>query len=127
MAYTSDESGQAQVYVQNFPTPVGKWQISTAGGIQPIWRRDGMELFYVAPDSRLMAVPIKLGTSVEAGQPVALFEAQMEGGGLATGQIWHQYDVSTDGQRFLVNTLVEQGASAPPVTVVLNWTAGLNK
>jgi len=127
IAYVSAESGRQEVYVQNFPTPVGKWQISTAGGIQPMWQRDGKELLYVAPDSKLMAVPIKLGARVEAGQPVALFEARMEGGGIGTVGIFHQYDVSADGQRFLVNTLIEQGASAPPVTVVLNWTAGLRK
>jgi len=92
-----------------------------------MWQRDGKELLYVAPDSKLMAVPIKLGARVEAGQPVALFEARMEGGGIGTVGIFHQYDVSADGQRFLVNTLVEQGASAPPVAVVLNWTAGLRK
>jgi Tol biopolymer transport system component len=66
VAYLSAESGRADVFVQNFPTPAGKWQISTAGGIQPVWRRDGKELFYLAPDGTLMAVPTTLGTSVEA-------------------------------------------------------------
>ncbi|MCA1642389.1 MAG: protein kinase [Acidobacteria bacterium] len=73
VAYVSDESGRAEVYVQSFPAAGGKWQISTGGGDQPQWRRDGRELFYMAPDKTLMAVPIAAGGSFEPGSPAALF------------------------------------------------------
>ena len=124
LAYISRESGRDDAYVQNFPTPTGKWEVSTSGGGQPKWRHDGKELFYIAPDGRLMAVPLTLTDRVEAGTPVALFQTRVEGAGAIMGGIYHQYDVTPNGQRFLVNTLEEQGESAP-ITVVLNWTAGL--
>ena len=118
IAYVSDESGKFEVYVQSFPTPSGKWQVSTEGGNSPRWRRDGKELFYVAPDRKLMAVPVKLGTIFEAGAPGALFEANINpGGGPGIG---HQYDVTADGQRFLLN-LEPRETSTTPLTVVLNW------
>jgi len=69
-------------------------------------------------------VPLTLTDRVEAGTPVALFQTRVEGAGAIMGGIYHQYDVTPDGQRFLVNTLEEQGESAP-ITVVLNWAAGL--
>ena len=74
LAYVSDESGRYEVYVQSFPGGGGKRQVSTGGGIGPRWRGDGKELFYHAPDGKLMAVPVKSGASFEAGAPVALFE-----------------------------------------------------
>src|SRR5204862_49735 len=76
VAYVSDESGRAEVYVQSFPASGGKWQISTGGGDQPQWRRDGGELFYMAPDKKLMAVPIAPGNEFAPGSPVALFAAR---------------------------------------------------
>jgi Tol biopolymer transport system component len=125
VAYSSDESGQREVYVQGFdPTRVpakgaGKWLIS-AGGDKPRWRRDGKELYYLALDGKMMAVPIKTTSVFEPGLPVALFTTPRTYG-------WAPYDVSPDG-RFLVNTLSATAASnASPVTVVLNWQAGLNK
>ena len=84
------------------------------------WRRDGNELFYIALDSRLMAVPIKFSSkdeAIEAGAPVPLFAAHV--GGALQSNSWQQYIVSADGQRFLVNTLTEEAAS--PITVMLNW------
>ena len=84
-------SGYRDVYVQDFPAAIGKWRISTAGGDEPKWRRDGKELFYLALDGKLMAVPIKLGTTTPgAGVPVPLFQTRVEGAGGAP-DIFHQY------------------------------------
>jgi len=120
MAYTSDESGRYEVYVQNFPVGGGKRQVSTYGGIGPHWRGDGKELFYHAPDGKLMAVEVKAGPNFEAGTPVELFEFRA-GGNLITPY----YSVTADGQRFLLSTIVETREAAP-LTVVVNWAAGLN-
>ncbi|MBI4480006.1 MAG: serine/threonine-protein kinase [Acidobacteria bacterium] len=126
LAYTSNESGRYEVYVQSFPQAGGKWQVSTGGGIAPRWRRDGRELYYIAPDAKLMAVALRGESTLEAGQPAALFQTNIyEAGGYASVDK-QQYDVAADGQRFLINTPVEGGVSAP-LTVVLNWTAGLKK
>ena len=117
MAYQSNESGQPQIYVQAIPASGAKYQISTSGGTQPTWRSDGNELFYFSTDQKLMAVPITVGTRVTSGPPQPLFAADLTG-----------YAPSADGQRFLVN--VPAGGVAPtvpPITVVLNWTAGLTK
>jgi Tol biopolymer transport system component len=119
IAYSSDESGQPQVYVQPFPGPGGKHQISTAGGTGPWWRRDGNELFYISEDGKLMAVEVKGGSTFEAGAANPLFDTHFKVG--AT----HNYAVSGDGQRFLINDFNE--TSAPPLTVVLNWTADLKR
>jgi hypothetical protein len=121
IAYQSDESGRYEIYVQPFGVPGGKTQISTEGGAQVRWRRDGHELFYIGLDERLMAVPIRLDSTamaVDAGTPVPLFQTRVGGSGGAIRSGPQQYAVSTDGQRFLMNA-VEQ--AAPPLTVVLNW------
>jgi serine/threonine protein kinase/Tol biopolymer transport system component len=127
MAYASDESGQYQVYVQAIPPTGAKWQISTAGGMFPRWRRDGKELFYVAPDQKVTAVPIKTALSAtapfEAGTPQPLFAIEP-----ALNVNLFPYQPLADGQRFLVNaTASGEGTVATPITVVLNWTAGLKK
>ena len=99
VAYVSDESGRNEVYVAPFPGPGGKWQISTAGGTYPRWRRDGTEIFYVSPDSKLMSAAVNgKGLSFEVGAVTPLFETH-----LVTGSRY-AYDVSADGQRFLINT-----------------------
>jgi Tol biopolymer transport system component len=120
-AYSSAESGKPEVYIQSFPPAGGKWQVSTNGGAQPQWRRDGKELFYVATDRKLMAVDIKLGTSFEMGTPAALFQTQVAGFAAP-----NRYAVSPDGQRFLINSTI-QDASPTPLTVILNWTSSLSK
>ena len=118
VAYVSNESGRNEVYVAPFPGPGGKRQVSTGGGTQPRWRRDGMEMFYFTPDNTLMAAAVDgRGASFEAGEVKPLFETRRTGAR-------SQYAVSTDGQRFLINTASEQAASAP-IAVVVNWTAGL--
>jgi serine/threonine protein kinase len=127
VAYSSDESGPWQVYVQPFPRGSGKFQISTNGGLAPRWRGDGKELFYIAPDGNLMAVEIRLSPRFEAEVPKALFMTRVFAGPGAGFNVF-RYAVAPDGKRFLINTQTQ--ASEPngsPITVVLNWTAGLKK
>ena len=125
MAYQSNESGQFQVYVQTIPVSGAKYQISTAGGTTPRWRRDGKELFYVSVDRKLMAVPVKLGATVEAGAPQPLFAVSP----LALNGLGNFfYAPMRDGQRFLVNTLAGgETATSPPFTIVTNWQAAFKK
>ena len=121
IAYQSDESGRDEIYVQAFPGPGSKWPVSTNGGTQVRWRPDGRELFYVAFDGRLMAVPIRLASTAEAlevGAPAALFAPPL-GGGLQQADYRHQYMVSSDGQRLLIGTVSEGTHS--PIIVILNW------
>jgi eukaryotic-like serine/threonine-protein kinase len=120
IAYVSNESGRMEVYVQRWPGTGGaKWQVSTGGGTTPHWRRDGREIFYRSlTDEKIMSVPISAGASFEAGQPDALFETKL--------RFPSSWDVSPDGQRFLLNREIREGAPNP-LTVVLNWTEGLQK
>ena len=120
MAYVSDESGVPQIYVTSFPTPSGIRQISTAGGSQPRWRRDGKELFYLALDDHLMAVVVKTAQTFEAEAPRALFETQ-----LRVVELRQTYSVSPDGQRFLLALPAE--ASSQSIVLVQNWQAALKK
>jgi hypothetical protein len=121
VAYTSNESGNNEVYVVPFPGPGGKWQVSTGGGIYAKWSRDGAELFYLASDNRLMTAAINgRGSNFEVGAVKPLFEIR------ALLGLGHPYNVTADGQRFLINTLPAQ-AGAAPITVVLNWTATLQR
>ncbi len=119
VAYVSAESGRPEIYVQPFPGPGGKWQISTAGGWMPAWRRDGKELFYIASDRKLMVARVRTGSTFEAEIPEPLFESK---GKTFGGLTRRQYDVSADGERFLVNWAMEEESSAP-ITLVQNWTA----
>jgi Tol biopolymer transport system component len=131
LVYTSNESGPVEVYLRPFPGPGGKWQVSMAGGSQPRWRPDGEELFYVAPDGRLMAVSIAVGAdkqTLETGPPVPLFATRLASGSGITGVGLlpkPQYAVAPDG-RFLMNVAVEE-ATGSPITIVLNWDAALKK
>ncbi len=120
IAYQSDESGTVEVYVQPFPGHGGKWQISTAGGTQPVWNRNGKEIFYVSPDNKLMAVDVKAVPGFEAGPPRALFDVHLKS---VNG--W-KYDISPDGQRFLANVVIGE-VKTKPITLVLNWTAETKK
>lgn len=123
MAYASNETGTLEVYVQSFLRSGGKWQISMGGGAQPRWRRDGKELFYIANDKRLMAVKVNADSSTfRFGVIKALFETGVTG--LTNAR--NHYAVTADGQRFLINTIFEQ-ATYSPITVVLNWNAGLKR
>jgi Tol biopolymer transport system component len=119
VAYHSNETGRFEVYVRPFPPSGGAVPISTAGGVYARWSRDGKELYYLGPDAKMMAVPIRAtAPTIEAGVPTALFQTRRVGGGLNVIGRGHQYDVTADG-RFLVN--VEAGSTAPPITLLLNW------
>jgi eukaryotic-like serine/threonine-protein kinase len=122
VAYASNESGRNEIYVQSFPTPSAKAQVSLEGGNQPRWRRDMKELFYTASDRRLMAVPITVGAALTPGPPAVLFETHLLDTTLTSSS---QYDVAPDGQRFLMN--VAKQTAAVPVTVVLNWPSSLKR
>ena len=126
VAYSSIESRrEIEVFVQSFPAGAGKFQVSTGGGTQPRWRRDGKELFYMAGNGKVMAVDVKTAPRFEAGIPHVLFESHISNPVAANA---FRYDVSADGQRFLINMQVRSEATAPqPVTVVLNWLAGVKK
>jgi eukaryotic-like serine/threonine-protein kinase len=123
VAYMSGETGNFEVYVQTFPQQTDKWQISAAGGLQPIWGRDGKELFYLALDGKLMEVDVNTNAATfQAGIPKPLFQTQLA----TTYQGRNMYVVSPDGQRFLVLVPVS-GTEALPITVIANWPALLKK
>jgi len=150
VAYMSSESGQYEIYVRPFlqgglsakteggPVPVsgttsgtvsggragGQWQVSTSGGTSPRWRADGKELYYIAPDGKLMAAPIAASSAtVEPGTPVALFQTRIFGGGTVPN-LGIYYDVTGDGH-FLIDTVLEDAAS--PITLLLNWNPEAKK
>ena len=125
MAYTSNESGEFQVVVQGVPPSGGKWEISTTGGTMARWRADGRELYYVSLDGELMAVDVEaVGDTLERGTiPQPLFPLSSR---IPDPDPRNVFDVTADGQRFLVNTLVE-GPGSTSITWVLNWTADLEE
>jgi Tol biopolymer transport system component len=119
IAYQSSETGRYEIYVRPFPGPGGQYPISTAGGVYPRWSPDGKELYYIAPDARLMAVTISAkGSAFEASPPTALFQTRRAGGGSNIVGRGPQYDVTPDGH-FLINT--EAGSGTAPITLLLNW------
>jgi len=123
VAYVSDETGRPEVYVQSFPLSTGKWKVSNEGGLQPVWRRDGRELFYISRNRHLQSVAVIPGSNeFEAGPPRSLFAMpplQAHGGR-------NHYDVTADGQRFLV-TSHGDGDAGFALHVLLNWTEDLAK
>jgi Tol biopolymer transport system component len=116
IAYQSDESGTDEIYVQTFPAGNERQQVSVGGGTQPRWRGDGKELFYISPDRKVMAVDIPAGKELEAGKPHALFQTRI----LPLVEARNHYDVTSDGQRFVVNSRRPEDATLP-ITVVLGW------
>jgi eukaryotic-like serine/threonine-protein kinase len=121
LAYQSNESGRQEIYVQSFPGPGGKWQISSTGGTEAHWRGDGKELYYRSADQKLMAVDMNLGATLEAGVPKALFPLHLE-----TGLARNRFVAQKDGQRFLL-VATPARESMTPTTVVLNWMADLGR
>jgi len=126
MAYTSDKSMQREVYIQPFPSADNEIKISTAGGDQPRWSRDGKELFYIALDGKLMSVRITVSPGVKpklvAGTPMPMFDSHVT----TQGQVFFNYDVTGDGKRFLIDTTPVAAGTAsaiPPLTVRVNWNA----
>jgi eukaryotic-like serine/threonine-protein kinase len=118
LVYTSDETGRNEVYVQTFPSPGGKSQVSTSGGRRPVWSRDGRELFYVGADGKLMAVEVKAASKLEAGAPKPLFDTRLGAGG--------GFDISPDGRRFLLANSLEE-ADRTPMTIIVNWNGELKR
>jgi Tol biopolymer transport system component len=122
LAYGSDESGVYEIYVRPFSLSAGKWQVSTAGGTKPRWGPDGRELFFLAPDSTLMAAQLEPSrTSLTVTRVEPLFKADF-----AELSAAYPYDVSPDGERFLVIVEPDEAASSP-ITLVINWTADLER
>jgi len=127
LAYSSDDTGNYEVYVQSFSADgklgSDKKRISTSGGRMPVWRRDGSELFYIAADGQIMSSAVKTGgAEFEFSAPKPLFKTHM----LMWTTNFHEFDVTPDGQRFLIGTLIGE-PKAPPPTVILNWTTELKR
>ena len=118
LAYVSDESGQNEIYVQPFPGPGGKWQISSGGGTEPVWSASG-ELFFRSGD-KMMTVEITTHPTLSPGKPSLLFEGQYA----RSGQARADYDVTPDGQRFL---MMMDEATGSEINVVLNWFEELKR
>ena len=123
IAYTSAESGRPEIYVRPFPPGPekgGKVKVSEGGGTHPRWRRDRKELFYIAGDTKLMAVDVSLTADFKAGDPQLLFQSRIRNDGNA-----YLWDLSADGQRFLIATPAAEATDA--ITIVVNWQAALKK
>jgi serine/threonine protein kinase len=126
IAYESNESGRFEVYIQPFKSSGRKHKVSIDGGIEPRWHPEGKELFYIAPDGKLMAALIQGdGQTLSVGIPAPLFQTQIVGGGNVK-IAKTQYDVSCDGRRFLINITDDKSASAP-IIINTNWTRALKK
>ncbi len=123
VVYSSNESGRQEVYVQPFPATGAKFQVSSGGGREPHWRKDGTELFYIGEGRTLTAVPVKFGSDgFQAGKPTRLFPLSI----LSTFIVSRSYEVSNDGQRFL-SPIIPEGGGTPPLTVELNWQTMLKQ
>ena len=121
VAYSSNETGRPEIYVRPFPATDSKSSVSSGGGVSPQWREDGRELFYVAEDGRLMSVQVNTDVSAfEAGVPEGLFPTRIR-----FGANYRFYAATANGQRFFINEPISD--SAPPITVILNWTAALGQ
>ncbi len=120
LAYQSDESGRNEIYGLPFPGPGRKWQVSTDGGTMPLWNPQGGELFYKAPDNKMMVVNVTTSPTFSAGRPRVLFE----GLELIRGR---SFDVAPDGQHFLAIQPVEPEVSSTQIHVVLNWFEELKR
>jgi Tol biopolymer transport system component len=122
VAYVSNESGQQEVYVQGYPGPSGKWQVSTHGGRDPQWGADGRQLYYLSSEGAMMSVPVEPRPSFQVGMPARLFPASPpsdDPGGRC-------FAVSADGRRFLI-LRPTRASSLPATLVVMNWTAALGR
>jgi Tol biopolymer transport system component len=118
LAYMSNESGQAEIYVIPFPAvPGAKWLVSRGGGVQPRWRRDGKEMFYISSDSKMMSVEVTTRPSFQSGTPRPLFQSEIVDTGIRTGPM--SWDIAPDGNRFLI--ISPKDSDTPALTVTLNW------
>jgi eukaryotic-like serine/threonine-protein kinase len=123
VAHASDESGRFEVYLRPFPLTAERTLVSTAGGMQPEWRRDGKELFYISVDRKMMSVSVSTEATIRAATPRALFAIDVV---TPTAPYPGDYAVSGDGQRFLVNSVIDE-PTRQTLTVILNWEAVLKK
>jgi Tol biopolymer transport system component len=120
LAYVSEETGGHEIYLAPFPSLAGKWQVSAAGGNQPRWRKDGREIYYVAPDGKMMAAGVEFSEdNAKVGAPVALFQTRI----VNVSHVYTQYDVTGDGQRFLINSRFDPGAE--PIFVYSGWATDI--
>ncbi|HSG63552.1 MAG TPA: hypothetical protein VLD39_01060, partial [Gammaproteobacteria bacterium] len=127
VAYESDESGRTEIYVRPFPdVNAGRWQVSANGGSEPLWSRDGRELFY-RNGTVLMVVAVETSSTFSAGNPEILFEGRYFGGVGGAPQGGRAYDVSPDGQRFLMIKPVGTSTAAPRIVIVENWFEELER
>ena len=128
IAYVSNESGKNEVYVRSFSSDGkagGQQMISQGGGSQPLWRRDGKELFYISADAKVMAVPVSTAPTFQRlGAPMALFTAPIYGGGRNLNT--HRWAAMPNGQKFIINSVLTE-AAPEPITVIMNWTELLKK
>ena len=124
VAYSSNESGDWEIYVTTFPTAAGKWQVSRGGGTEPRWRGDGKEIFYIGTANTFTAVPVTSGGTFATGNPTPLFRTQFRAQVSSTDLF--SYDVTKDGQRFVVNRYAKP-AQVAPLHIILNSTAALTK
>ena len=129
LAYESNSSGSSEVYVRPFPNVAGgQWQVSTAGGRSALWARNGKELFYVGPGGALFRVPVEAGGATwNAGTPTQLLEGRYWV--MATsGSSGRMFDVSADGQRFLmIKALGSEAGAASSIIVVQHWDEELKR
>jgi eukaryotic-like serine/threonine-protein kinase len=126
VAFTSSESGRGEIYVVPFPGPGGKWQVSQGGGSFARWRGDSAELFFHSPEEGLMSAAVDgRGTAFVVGEIRPLFQPRIRNVGFG-GSNAHNYDVTPDGQRFLV-AVTEDSPVEPPITLLVNWPAALEK
>ncbi len=124
IAYASNETGTWEVYVSAFPAADSKWQVSRGGGEEPRWRRDGKEMFYLSGEGKIMAVPVAVGGGFEAGTPVALFQTHLRQAISSMDVV--SYDVTAGGEKFLVNTKVDE-PNPVPLSIILNFASELEK
>ena len=124
IAFSSNETGKMEIYVSPFPSADGRWLVSSAGGKEPRWRQDGKELFYLSTEGKMMAVAVTTGASFKAAAPVMLFQTQRRQP-ISSFAVF-SYDVSGDGQRFLIITKGDEPNPAP-LSVLLNWTSEMEK
>jgi serine/threonine-protein kinase len=123
MAFESDLSGRVEVYVRPYPdVDAGQWPVSTAGGDEPVWSPTGTEIFYRSVDNKMMAVPVSTARGFVADKPALLFDSAP----YFFGGVGRNYDVSRDGQRFImVKDVVTASGRSQPIHVVLNWAQEL--
>jgi dipeptidyl aminopeptidase/acylaminoacyl peptidase len=116
ISYQSNVSGRSEVYVAPFPPTGQQWRVSTEGGYSARWSRDGRELFFLGSDGRVMSAPVQASRSGVVGVPAALF---------ATAPRWSEFDVDASGR--FVAVVTESRGAQQPLTVVVNWTAALDR